>query len=582
MTKKLAISLGVHNARALLARQGSDAPDAGVVTLPWGEIAYQGDRAVALGSGSCLFVGLPINGPDLAMIRSADDAALRFPEFDGAFIAVFWDEAVGKLVLVTDFLGLQPLYLRRCGREIELATETKAFEAEPDLAGWGAFISMGHTIGQKTLLEGVSRLPAAALLIYDGVSGDLRIERYWDWPSGAACTPCEVVHAFQDSVAAYQSYGVPASLMLSGGFDSRLLLYALREMGIRPDALIVSHQDLGGDTDGRLGRSLARREKLDFRFIRPRADFFSSVDLLDYVDACDAAVPTMDLFIAKLFAHIRGGAIWDGLVPGFTLRLVFRPGGGFKGYVSEKCRGWDDPYWRVACIVFGEETARAMHAGFEEALCEEISRFGDDDIGIFRFIAENRIRHRTSSNPLKVLSRRTLPYIPGMTKAFFDLIADLPRYTSGRNDFYLGIFKECFPQALEVPLLRGSEFIRAKGAPWHYWRYWAISLRDRLLGLHPSMDPSRYLGRLRRTGPPRVSSFILADDALFEEDGWLDADAIRAVQPGDPLYGRMRVLLFHWKAWQWVHQRRLHEALMPFASVHATAKGGSDIEQRRG
>lgn len=545
----------------MLARQTLAADARGRRDFTGGSIGWLGDPALPAQNSFLLFTGLPINGPDVTSIHNADDACRRLPDLDGAFVMVYWDDSARTLVLVTDFLGLQPIYLRRDGRNIELATETKAFAATPDPAGWGSFIAMGHTIGKQTLLSGVFRLPPATVLTYAADSGALRISRYWVWPQGTHAVEQGVVKALQASAIEYQRIGGPATLMLSGGFDSRLLLYALKGINIRPNALIISHQDLGRDTDGRLAQSLARREHLETRFVTPPSDFFSSADFLSFVDACDAAIPTMNLFIAKLLAYAPSGPIWDGLIPGFALRLVFEPGGGFARYVRQHCREWNHPDWKAARILFGDTRARDMYIGFEALLNEAVSQFNDNDTGIFHFVAENRIRHRTSSHPLKVLSQRALPYIPGMTKAFFALISDLPRHTATPNGFYLHIFEKFFPHALELPLLKGNEILRANGSLREVWRHQAIEALDRFLGHHPSLNPSRYLRHTGPTDSPGHSKFLFKDDTLLEPDDWLDIAAARAIGPSHPLFMRVRLLLFHWKAWRWVHDRRLLRSL---------------------
>lgn len=66
--------------------------------------------------------------------------------------------------------------------ELTLVSETKAIDSAPDLAAWGAFISIGHPIGERSLLADFSRVPPASILTYDCARRQLSIRRYWDWP----------------------------------------------------------------------------------------------------------------------------------------------------------------------------------------------------------------------------------------------------------------------------------------------------------------------------------------------------------------------------------------------------------------
>ena len=67
-----------------------------------------------------IIAGLPIiiNGnleQKLNQIVELDyqNAAEALTEFDGAFAALYWDQIAGKLIIVTDILGMQPLYRAR-------------------------------------------------------------------------------------------------------------------------------------------------------------------------------------------------------------------------------------------------------------------------------------------------------------------------------------------------------------------------------------------------------------------------------------------------------------------------------------
>ena len=53
------------------------------------------------------------------------NAARELAELDGAYAALFWDHGVGKLVIVTDILGMQPLYVSRRPGVLLLASEMK-------------------------------------------------------------------------------------------------------------------------------------------------------------------------------------------------------------------------------------------------------------------------------------------------------------------------------------------------------------------------------------------------------------------------------------------------------------------------
>ncbi len=561
-----AIKLAIHMGEGpdlvatMLERQNLAGASLSCRKLSSGSIGSVGGHELPRQGDVSFFTGVPINGPASYQGHDFADTVSRLCEYDGAYAAVFWDEAAGKLAVVSDFLGLQPLYMQRREGELRIASETKAFDAEPDAAGWGAFISMGHTIGSQTLLDGVQRLPPAALLIYDVATDRLDIKQHWHWPKGnAELSTRSVGEALQRSIEAYDEYGADASLLLSGGFDSRLLLYALRQAGHEPEALIVAHDDELQDADGTLARMLARREDVRYRFGKPPTDFFSSRAFLDYVIASDAAIPTMDLFIAKVVDQIDAEAVWDGLVPGFALRLLFAPGTTLHSYAAAQCEGWDSRQWKAARVLFGEDYAWYCYQSFRTALEEELAQLPGDDVGASAFIIRNRIRHRTASNPIKVFGNTTLPFLPGMTREFMSLLSDLPRHTAQPYDFYFKLFRDCFPQALKLPILKGGEIVRTEGGHRHYWKYRALDRVNNFLGQRPRAD----VRRLWNSGQPSISTFLTSDETLLQSDGWIRPEAVSAMTPRDPLYVPVRRLLFHWRAWAWVHEGRLEQMLKP-------------------
>ncbi|MBU6478577.1 MAG: hypothetical protein KGQ32_11675, partial [Xanthomonadaceae bacterium] len=259
---KLAIHFGRGAARqvdSMLARQNLSGMPVHRRGISGGAIGYLGDAGMPSRGNACLFTGLPINGPDVACIVDAETAERVFPQYDGAFAGVFWDAGQEVLVVVTDCLGMQPLYLHRTDDGLTLVSETKALRGEPDLAAWGAFISIGHPIGARSLMAGLERVPPASILRYDSARDELKIQRYFEWPSASeSWRDYDFLGALERDVLGYAAYGDPGTVLLSGGFDSRLLLFLLRRARIPVDALIVAHDDEFGDTDGRLAEKIAR------------------------------------------------------------------------------------------------------------------------------------------------------------------------------------------------------------------------------------------------------------------------------------------------------------------------------------
>jgi hypothetical protein len=563
--KKLAIHFGADAPRrvsAMLDRQNLHAQTVTRRDLPSGAIGSLGGTLAAQGD-VCFFTGLPINGPDVGGLVDADAAARLFPAYDGAFTGIFWDARRQVLVVATDCLGMQPLYMRHTDGELTLVSETKALNDDPDLAAWGAFISIGHPIGERSLLSDLHRVPPASVLTYDCARRQLNIRRYWQWPDPSdAWRHYDFLEALEQDVRAYAASGGPGTLLLSGGFDSRLLLFLLRRARIPADALIVAHEDEHDDADGRLAEAVAALADMPSHKAYPPAGFFSSPAYLDYLRASDVGYPSLDLFIAKVAAQIGSTAVWDGLAPGFVFMPLHQPEGGFAAYLQQEIRGPDSAIWRAAKTVFKPDVVDAMLEGFSQDLQAELSRLPPDMSGLARFVIENRSRNRASMNPLKVYANRADAFTPGLAKEFMTHAAAIPFQEKQHGKFYRELFARLDKRSLAVPFLSGGELM--KGA-----RVGPAFCRERLrveAGKYRTRHPRLFPGMPR--AQPQRSTF-LGKHLLEEDDRWLDPrvhEQLKTVNADNYLAWK---LLFHWKAWQWVHAGKLAATLAPLATPNA-------------
>lgn len=550
--KKLAIHIGADAPRrvdAMLQRQNLTGLTASARELPGGAIGCLGNVALPAQGNACLFTGLPINGPDVAGLIDADAAARLFPQYDGAFVGVFWEEARQILVIATDCLGMQPLYMRQVNGELTLVSETKALSGAPDLAAWGAFISIGHPIGDRSLMSGVHRVPPASVLTYDCKTRRLEVRRYWEWPEPSDnWRDFDFLGALERDIRAYAALGDPGTLLLSGGFDSRLLLFLLKRAGIPVDALVVAHGDEHGNADGRLAQAVARIAGVPCRIVQPPTNFFSSQAYLDYVRASDAGYPSLDLFISKVASQISAPAVWDGLVPGFTFMPLHQPEGGFDAYLRQEIRGFDGASWQAAKALFRRDVVRAMFDGFSDDLRAQVARVPQDTFGLARFVVENRSRNRPAMNPLKVYASRSKSFTPGLSKEFMTCAAMLPFRDKQHGRLYRKLFAQLDKRALSVPVISGGEWVHGTGTS-------AARLNEHFRAVYDgcmTRYPRLFAGARRR--PVEQSRFLDAH-LLDGSDEWLDRVALenlRSVSAGNYLAWK---LLFHWKAWQWIHGR---------------------------
>lgn len=154
----------------------------------------------------------------------------------GMFALAIWDG--DRLVLARDRLGIKPLYLRRidsltggptAGRaSLGFASEAKALAPLAPLKPAGeslsTYLARGYLPAPMTPFEGVEKLPAGHLAIWDGTG--VSIERWWSLNlSAEAPSNPEMVTlaALEDAVSSHLMADVPVGAFLSGGLDSSVV-----------------------------------------------------------------------------------------------------------------------------------------------------------------------------------------------------------------------------------------------------------------------------------------------------------------------------------------------------------------------
>lgn len=508
--------------------------------------------------------GLPISTAApiercLREILSCDRPEERLAELDGAFAALFWDGRRRRLIVVTDFLGLQPLYIGRTADRLLLASEMKGIAAalpciEMDAAGWGAFAGMGHFLGESTSIDGVRRAPAASIIAWDDEGRVVDERRYWRFPGDGPLRvdTRAIVDALRQEIRAYARYHEPGTVLLSGGFDSRLLLMLLRSMGYAPNALAISHPDERFDADGRFALEVAQAVGVPCRLEQPPTDFYSSDAYIRYLALNEVANPSLGLFIARVAGFLRPelGAVWEGVSPGYALAFPRIPKPDLSMYVRCRRQPAKSPSFEALRLLF--RSGGEMCEAFERQLTEEVAASPPGDSGLLQFEARHQMRNRMGHNPLKVYSNDVLCFTPGATREFWSIAAAIPYANKWNFALYFQIFREHFPEALRIPFC-------SSGRLWSYtrpssWHYYAAQLFP-----PPGAQFAGHLLRwFRGAALPSVARRAL--EQIDPEHPDLNFASVVRLQQNGPRSAAERsaaTLLFYWKAWRDVMEGRL-------------------------
>lgn len=155
---------------------------------------------------------------------------------NGMFALALHDRRSQTVLLARDRVGEKPLYYSHDGRSLRFGSELKALMIDRsqtrrvDPLALDCFLTMGFVPGQRSILDGVHKLPPAHAMSFDLRGGELKTWRYWQLPDESfdnGATDEELLNELEqllaDSVRRQLVADVPVGVLLSGGVDSSIV-----------------------------------------------------------------------------------------------------------------------------------------------------------------------------------------------------------------------------------------------------------------------------------------------------------------------------------------------------------------------
>ncbi len=153
------------------------------------------------------------------------------PQLNGMFAIAILDRRLNKLIIVTDRLGLYPLYYVRTSERILFSSKVSSLLAVPGLArtvdktAIAQFLTFDHVLGDRTYIHAAKLMPQGSVMTIG--DGEFSITPYSSlhYPKEYELRPeeeyiDEVISLLRQAVHRQAQDDYPKAVLLSGGMDS--------------------------------------------------------------------------------------------------------------------------------------------------------------------------------------------------------------------------------------------------------------------------------------------------------------------------------------------------------------------------
>jgi len=185
------------------------------------------------------------------IVHLYEDHGLDFVQhLRGMFGIALWDVARQRLVLARDRIGEKPLYYAWDGARLLFGSECKAIlqsirRRSVDRQAVCDYLAMGYVPAPRTFYDGISKLPPAHMLVYEG--GRSTVSRYWVRSGQSPAPPSyeaaseELGQRLAETVQLCLKSDVEVGAFLSGGIDSSVMVALMRPHATRVQTFAVGY-----------------------------------------------------------------------------------------------------------------------------------------------------------------------------------------------------------------------------------------------------------------------------------------------------------------------------------------------------
>jgi hypothetical protein len=377
---------------------------------------------------------------------------------DGVFASWIWDGE--RLTVATDRYGFCPLFYYCRGNEFGISSNLVRLlqEGAPldvDREAVAAFLHLGFFIGNQTPFLHIKAVPPNHSFTWDGT---LHVEEVRHVGSHLTISRSEAIEKYAQMFRAAIARRLPRSsdfaLPLSGGRDSRHILFELCEAGYRPQYCVTANKYGAGDNDVEIARLLTQYFGLKHIVVDrlPRLEAERRKNIATSFCADEHAW----LVSAGELLNTSVDTIYDGIAGDVLSESRLATRRWLDLYRAERFRelarslmkpdtgaiqGTLDPALRVA---HSDDVAR-------ERITHELERYAGAANPTAMFFFWNRTRREIALSPFGVFSGVKTCFCPYLDHRLFDFLASLSPELLLDKTFHSDTISAAHPRLAAIP-----------------------------------------------------------------------------------------------------------------------------------
>ena len=384
---------------------------------------------------------------------------------DGVFAEWLWDGE--ELVVSNDRYGFYPLFYSISTNEVAvspwiLQLVRCGVPTELDYAALSVFLRLGFFVGDDTPFATVRALPPNATLRWK--LGNFVVQGGYAIPEPVQVSVNEAIKVysqlFRNAIERRAPQDGPFAVPLSGGRDSRHILFELVEHGWRPNFCVTAqHYPTRANEDERIARLVAHELGLRHIVVKQpsnplEAEIRKNIRTSLCTDEHAWYLPVAE-FLSSQTKTVYDGIAGDMLSA--TLAFSLLPAENLDLFLHEH-------YNTIAEHLCGDKSEVAHRVLFDRGfasrtnrtvavkrLVGELERHREAPNPISSFFFWNRTRREIALQPYRVLQSGPLVYSPFIDHEVYDFLASLPGQIFVGRDIHSETIRRTYPQWAHLP-----------------------------------------------------------------------------------------------------------------------------------